>query len=123
MQQQSAAMQDQRGADERRHEENTTALKTLIAGFERQPAAPETVAERTTPADGARTKGHLTPFPAGETSKSSDCRGRTGCKSRYRCRRSRPTAVPTTTSLAGAKLDLPGDLFSVSRARLAADGS
>ena len=29
---------------------------------------------------------------------------------------------PATTPLAGAKLDLPGDLFSVFRARLAADG-
>ena len=35
-------------------------------------------------------KGRLTPFSAGETSKSSDCRGRSG---RRRCR-SRPTAAP-----------------------------
>ena len=55
-QQQSAAMLQQREAEERRHEENMTALKALIAG--RQTAAPETVAERTTPADdGAETKG------------------------------------------------------------------
>ena len=52
-QQQSAVMQqDQREADERRHEENMTTLKALIAG--RRTDAPETVAERTTPADGAR---------------------------------------------------------------------
>ena len=55
--QQSAATQQQRAAEERRHEENMTALKALIAGLERQIAAPETVAERTAPADGARTKG------------------------------------------------------------------
>ncbi len=54
-----------------------TALKALIA--DRQTAAPETVAERTT----GRNKGRLTPFPAGETSKSSDCRGQAGRKSRY----------------------------------------
>ncbi len=47
--------QQQCEAEERRHEENMTALKALIAG--RQTAAPETVAERTTSADGARTRG------------------------------------------------------------------
>ncbi len=55
-QQQSAAMQQQREAEERRHEESMTALKALIAG--RRTAAPETVAERTTPTDdGAGTRG------------------------------------------------------------------
>ena len=54
-QQQRAATRQQREAEERRHEENMTALKALIAS--RQTAAPETVAERTTPTDdGARAK-------------------------------------------------------------------
>ena len=39
------------------------------------------------------------PFPAGETSKSSDCRGRTGRKSGHRRRRSRTTAVPARLPL------------------------
>ena len=82
-QQQRATMQDQREAEERRHEKNMTALKALIAG--RQTAASETVTERTTPADDGREQRAPEPFPADETSKSSDCRGRAGRKSR--CRR------------------------------------
>ncbi len=72
-------------------------------------------------------EGCLTPFPAGKTSKSSDCRGRAGRKSRRR--RSRPTAAPARLPLrrrtgAGdnaAARNSTSDLFSVSRARLAAD--
>ena len=49
-------MEQQREAEERRHEENMTALKALIAG--RRTAVPETVAERMTSADDeAGTKG------------------------------------------------------------------
>ena len=42
-------MQQQREADERRHEENMTALKALISGLERQTASLESVVERTAP--------------------------------------------------------------------------
>ena len=83
-------------------------------------------------------KGLLTPFLTGKTSKSSDCRGRTGRKSRLEtgavvrdqprrrrtsCFGARDLLGSATTSPAGAKLDLDesGDLFSVFRARLAAD--
>ncbi len=126
-QQQSTAMLQQREADERRHEENMTALKALIAGC--QTAAPETVAERTTGREQrapdavprrrdleverlSRSHGAQVPAPALSFATN---RGAGAPPALAR-------AGPATTPLAGAKLDLPGDLFSVFRARLAADG-
>ena len=47
-----AAFAQQHRADERRHEENMAALKALIGGLERQTASLETVIERTAPAAG-----------------------------------------------------------------------
>ena len=49
VQQQREDREQQREADERRHEENMTALKALIAGLERQTASLESVVERTAP--------------------------------------------------------------------------
>ena len=46
-------LDQQRKADERRHEENMVALKALIGGLERQTASLEAVVERTAPNRGA----------------------------------------------------------------------
>ncbi len=87
-QQQRAATQQQREAEERRHEENMTALKALPdrrAGNRR----------RTNHAGGrGANEGRLTSFPAGETSKSSDCRGRAEPRTSVRWSLARCVAPP-----------------------------